>query len=175
MRRGSIFNAPVRGVLSCDDYRDACQVNADSTGKKISVQCWNIVPKILELDDFMNSNAEARGVLRESHPEVCFAMMNRGVSMRNSKKTKAGETERRKLLRSYDPHCGTLIKECLDSRSRNELVVDDVLDAAVLAVAAEGEEYGDIKSFPTEKIFDQKGLRMEIAYRDRFGKKGEKL
>ena len=83
-RRSSVFPAPSRELLGARRYAGQC-----------SVQLWNILYKIREVDAAMTPRLQRR--VREAHPECSFALLN-GGPLRFSKKTAAGEAERRALL-----------------------------------------------------------------------------
>jgi len=51
-------------------------------------------PKIREVDDLLSGSSAARAKIREVHPEVCFAGLNRGQPIAHDKKTVEGATER---------------------------------------------------------------------------------
>ena len=52
-RCSSVFSTPVRQALIVSNYEEANQINFSITGKKLSRQAFNIMPKIKEVDDFM--------------------------------------------------------------------------------------------------------------------------
>jgi len=55
LKRGSsIFPAPSREAIRLLNYKDACKINKSITGRKISIQTWNISKKIKEVDDFLS-------------------------------------------------------------------------------------------------------------------------
>ena len=71
-----VFSAPCRGTLEhLDHYPSACAWHREATGKGISCQAFNILPKIHELDQFL-SHRPATANFHEIHPEISFAHMN---------------------------------------------------------------------------------------------------
>ena len=72
--RSSVFPAPLRGVLDCTDYADACAVSRRASGKALSVQAWNLVPAIRALDDALDDVPADR--VREVHPELAFRALD---------------------------------------------------------------------------------------------------
>ena len=50
-RRSSIFPSPIRAVLDCIDYAEALEVSRRLSGRGLSKQAWNLVPKIIEVRD----------------------------------------------------------------------------------------------------------------------------
>lgn len=124
-RHYSIFNCPVRDAVYADSYEEACKINEEKTGKRISKQSWNIVPKIREANEYSGSLE-----LKESHPEVFFKSLKKGC-VKNSKNTDEGLEDRLNVLKNY----GSIpdFESIYDSRVSK----DDCVDAMVLALATE--------------------------------------
>ena len=71
-----VFSAPCRGVLShLHHYPSASSWHKHATGKAISCQAFNILPKINQLDTFLSLHPGIAS-FHEIHPEVSFAHMN---------------------------------------------------------------------------------------------------
>ena len=71
-----VFSAPCRGVLShLHHYPSASSWHKHATGKAISCQVFNILPKINQLDTFLSLHPGIAS-FHEIHPEVSFAYMN---------------------------------------------------------------------------------------------------
>jgi len=157
-RRSSIFAVPVRAAVHAPDYAAACALNQAATGRKLSVQSWNICRKIAEADLAMRAEPVLQGRLRESHPELCFAALNCWRPLLTSKKTKDGQTERLTLLARYLPGAGLL-----PAIPRSQAAPDDMLDAWVLAVSARIAAGNGKPSLPGRPESDALGLRMEIV------------
>jgi predicted RNase H-like nuclease len=64
--------------------------------KRVSRQLWHIGPKIMEVDTFLRAHPAAD--IREVHPELVFLRLN-GDRPLPPKKSEAGDTLRRRLLR----------------------------------------------------------------------------
>ncbi|MCB1486017.1 MAG: DUF429 domain-containing protein [Bauldia sp.] len=161
-RQSSVFAVPSRAAVMEADYRRSCAV-AQATSdppKKVSKQCFNLFPKIREIDALMTRALEAR--VYECHPELGFWRLNGERAMRLPKKAKsrvnpAGLDERRDLLvrHGYDP-------AFLTAPLPRGVGADDRLDAAVLALIAAWIAAGEAESFPPQPERDGKGLRMAI-------------
>jgi predicted RNase H-like nuclease len=83
-----VFLTPPRGVLEADDYDEAARLHrmlADGLG--LSIQTWNIVARIREVDAVADDPR-----LVEVHPELSFAVLGGGALP--SKKTAAGRAAR---------------------------------------------------------------------------------
>jgi predicted RNase H-like nuclease len=120
------------------------------------------VPKIREVDTFLRAREDARGKIREVHPEVCFWGLS-GSPMRHNKKTSAGFSERRDLLMGLYPHTEAIVGDALEKWFRKEVAKDDVLDA--LAAAVTGYLGADsLKTLPATPERDGIGLPMEMVY-----------
>ena len=137
-RRASVFPAPPRRLLKARRYAGQC-----------SIQLWNILYKIREVDAGMNRRLQRRA--REAHPECSFALLN-GAPLRFSKKTAAGGAERRRLLR---PHFGEIA--AVPGAGR-----DDVLDAWALLWSARRAAAGEARVLGDGER-DSRGLRCEIV------------
>ena len=123
--RSSMFPTPPAPVLAATTYAEACAAAQEVTGKKISLQTWNIVPKIRE---FQQVTLPPNVV--EAHPELTFRTMAPGVAFA-SKKTARGTGQRIAALAGWvDP--ARLLGD-LPSAAR----LDDVLDALATAWTAE--------------------------------------
>lgn len=97
-RRATFFPTPVRAVLEHESWESANAASRDVSGKGLSKQAWNLVPKIRELDAAWSPDLADR--LLEGHPEVSFGQM-RGSVVRTKKTDPAGRRERLTLLRSH--------------------------------------------------------------------------
>jgi len=73
----SVFSPPCREALYATDYPSASQINARQTGKKLSIQSWNLIPKIRQLDEILQHENRLRDRIFESHPEWLFQLAGR--------------------------------------------------------------------------------------------------
>ena len=159
-RKGaSIFPVPVRPALEPGDYRDASAVNQACTGRKLSIQSFNIMKKISEVDLFIRE-FPGRDRILESHPELCFLSLNRFSPLCFSKKTARGRTERLEILASHLPAAPVLYETAAASQPRKCLALDDILDALVLAAAAAMP----LVRMPDPPPADKFGIPMQIVY-----------
>jgi predicted RNase H-like nuclease len=74
-RSSCIFNTPCREAVYTDDYREASEINKKILSKGLSKQSFAICNNIREIDEFLAKVPEFRNKVRESHPEICFAML----------------------------------------------------------------------------------------------------
>jgi predicted RNase H-like nuclease len=174
-RASSVFAAPVRKVLQAMDYKEACRINQRILGKKISIQTWNILPKIKEVDHFLSTlEPNRRFIIRESFPELGFWALFAGRIMQHRKKTEPGFMERVEVLESYWPGATSSIEEALQTFPRKQVSNDDIVDALILALnAACGADSlmsipdlppRDEHDLPMEMVFCKKHLPLDVIY-----------
>ncbi|MGD2016152.1 MAG: DUF429 domain-containing protein [Desulfobacterales bacterium] len=162
-RHHSIFSPPCREALAADSYPEACRINREVCGRKISKQVWYICRKIKEVDDLMSTCPAARNKLKETHPEICFWALAGKQPMRHYKKRPQGEAERLAVLRSCFAPSPTVVQTALDRYLRKQLARDDIYDALVNAVTATRLDKM-MKTLPPEPTKDTLGLPMQMVY-----------
>lgn len=160
-RRSSVFAAPVRPVLKAADYPAALAQSRRLTGRGLSKQSWNIVPKIREVDELLKARPALANQLLEAHPEVLFAGLA-GGPMSAKKSTRDGFTERMTILSILHPDAETLVASAFLAYGGFEAARDDVVDAFVLALCA--RKPTQLKTLPEEPETDPKGLPMQMVY-----------
>lgn len=130
-RASSVFSTPPTAVV--DGWRSgrltthaaASAVARDTSGKGISQQAWQLVPKIAHIDDLVRAGHP----LWEVHPEVAFAVIVGEPLPR--KRSWAGITTRRSVLANL----GVALPDRFPGDTST--APDDVLDAAVCAWVAD--------------------------------------
>lgn len=162
-RGRSVFPAPCRAAIYADTYKEASEINAQKTGRRLSRQVWGIIPKIKQVDKLLTADMTARSRIREIHPEICFWSLAGRKSMACSKKLKDGIEERKEVLLSVYPHTKEVVDYALGKYLRKDVAEDDILDALVAAVTASKERRG-LSSIPETVEIDSKGLPMEMVY-----------
>ena len=95
-RASTIFSAPAKGALIKNDYILASAENFKLTGKKLSVQSFNLFPKIREVQSFLKTYPKIN--IFESHPELAFMNLNNNQVLSQKKKDKEGFEIRVKLI-----------------------------------------------------------------------------
>jgi predicted RNase H-like nuclease len=125
-RRSSVFPAPPRPCLAATTYAEACDLSAAASGRKLSRQAYNLLPRIRQLDQWLQANPAAWPRVREVHPELAFRQWNGGVPMAAAKKTEAGARQRAALVEAWLPGSAAAIR---DSLRRSVAADDDILDA----------------------------------------------
>jgi predicted RNase H-like nuclease len=174
-RGSTVFYAPARSVLDAATHAEASERNRAATGHGLSIQAWHLVPKIRAVDTYLRDNPELVGVggpagdrrrdpesavVRESHPELCFADLNGGTPVSASKSDEAGRKRRLALLADALPGSRKCYRAVVDETYRKDVARDDVLDALVLACVADR----DLDPLPPDPPLDAVGLPMEITH-----------
>lgn len=162
-RGSSVFPAPTRIALVKQSYREGSEANYLAVGRRLSVQTWAIVPKIREVDHFLQTE-NAHGKIREMHPEVAFWALNGQRPLKHGKKKAHGAEERLEVLSGTFPSAENCYQDALNTYKRKDVAADDILDAMVGAVTA--MHFPKIKTLPESPIVDETGLPMEMVYAD---------
>ena len=160
-RASSVFPAPCRAALAARTYRRACGLSRRALGVALSLECFNILPKIRQVDALMTPARQA--FVREVHPELVFALLaGRGRGLVEPKRTEAGERVRLRLLRRVVPRFDPgAVRARLGLA---HVARDDVIDAVACLVAARRIAKGEARVLPDATVFrDARGLRMEIV------------
>src|SRR5262245_19672995 len=160
-RGSSVFPAPCRPALAATTYRRACGLSRRALGVAMSIECFNIMPKIRQVDALMTPARQA--FVREVHPELVFALASgRPHGLVEPKRTAAGERVRLRLLRRAAPRFDPAALRARLGRSR--IARDDVVDAVACLVAALRIAEGKALVLPAGAVEqDSRGLRMEIV------------
>ena len=163
-RHSSVFSVPCREAVYANSYREACEINERTMGKRLSKQTWNICPKIIEADQYLRCRQHPIPIVRESHPEVCFWALAGGIPLRHAKRSDAGFAERMGLIGHHSAIGPPLVKDMLSRYRKKDLARDDIVDACVLAITAASPSNA-VKTLPSNPLCDDAGLPMEIVYR----------
>jgi predicted RNase H-like nuclease len=162
-RGSSVFVVPCREAVYAKTYDEASRINFKCTGRKIPVFSWGIMPKICEVDTFLQTNKEARKVITEIHPEVCFWGLAGKKPMKENKKKWEGMEERIRVLLPFLPEVKDLLLYGM-TRLKGKILADDILDAlAALVTIDDGP--GSLLKLPGNPEIDSTGLPMSMAYR----------
>ncbi|MEM7426825.1 MAG: DUF429 domain-containing protein [Pseudomonadota bacterium] len=163
-RQSSVFAVPSRAAVLEQDYRRACAVNLQHSEppKKVSKQCFNLFPKIREIDALISPELQTR--VYEVHPELAFWALNAGQPLPLAKKIKSRPNpEGLELRRELLNEAGFPIEELDDPGfPRSKVGPDDILDACACAWSAMRISRGEHITLPPEPVHDGRGLRMEI-------------
>ena len=162
-RKSSVFTPPIREALEAPTYQLGNQINKSISGKGISIQAWNIGHKIKEVNQFLSQNHLYQKKMSESHPELCFELLNNGP-LNHSKKTLSGMEERIKIINKYinisSQEIRNFGKECKSDKAK----LDDIIDAIVLSLSAMRWELSGKRQITQEKEKDTFKLPFNIKY-----------
>lgn len=162
-RKSSVFTPPIREALEAPTYQLGNQINKSISGKGISIQAWNIGHKIKEVNQFLSQNRFYQKKMSESHPELCFELLNNGP-LNHSKKTLSGMEERIKIINEYInisfQEIRNFGKECKSDKAK----LDDIIDAIVLSLSAMRWEMSGKRQITQEKEKDTFKLPFNIKY-----------
>lgn len=159
-RGSSVFPAPVRACLGAATYSDACAAHVSADGRRMSQQAFGILRKIREVDELLSGDPRLQDRVREVHPELCFAMWNKGTPMLHRKSRRPGRFEREALIDSL----------WLGERERLRRVLcghrykaDDLNDAFAALWTARRIRNHEAAVLPVSPPADIRGLRMEMV------------
>jgi len=166
LKGSSVFPVPCRSTLQADAparYREACHLNFQASGRKLSRQSHAILPKIAQVDALIKPPMQKW--IREAHPEIAFAGLNGGRAVRLKKRTLEGQRKRLRLLRKAGLRITAT--DLLAQRlrwGRANVEPDDLIDAVACLTVARRIARGLATRFPRETPAerDSHGLRMEI-------------
>ena len=162
--KASVFNPPLRPALHAPTYAEASMTSYEITGKKISIQAWNITPNIRTVDDLLTGNEEYEKKVFESHPELLFQILNGGNSILQKKATKKGLRHRLGLLKKQSKFADDFFRDIKEEYRRNQVDEDDIVDAMALALFAKRSLDKEMKTLPENPPTDSEGLIMAIHY-----------
>jgi predicted RNase H-like nuclease len=154
-RASSIFVTPTRDASSLGTQQRVSARNKELEGPGISIQAFNLLPKVREVDDFLRSTTLDLHFV-EVHPEVSFQAL-KGSPLEHSKRTPAGVQERQELLAQV----GLVVDPNPVVRS-GAVGIDDVIDAAVVAWSARRVHQGVAVSMPDPPEVFSDGLPAAI-------------
>jgi predicted RNase H-like nuclease len=157
-RASSVFATPPRPLLHCTTHREAVELGRSIDGRGISIQAFNLLPKIAQVDRALGEPPDSILLERvvEAHPESAFAELA-GHPLATRKRTHDGRQERLALLSSVFSHGA----DQLDQRHRGA-AGDDVLDAAILVRTAHRVITGAAEILG-QNDYDDRGIPMRVA------------
>lgn len=160
----SVFTPPIRPVLHAPTYAEASMSSYEMTGKKVTIQAWNIMPNIKAVDQYLQEHESERDKIFESHPELLFQKLNGGNSILQKKATKKGLRHRLGLLKEENKFVDDFFRDIKEEYRRNQVDEDDIVDAMVLALVARYSLDRELKTLPENPPTDATGLKMAIHY-----------
>jgi predicted RNase H-like nuclease len=157
-RASNVFTPPTRPLLDATHYTQV-------RGHGLSIQAFNILPKIREVDCVMTPALQQQ--VYEAHPELAFQSLA-GHPLQDRKKTVAGREERLRVLDNIPSllfhRIRPAFEHVLHTYKRADVAPDDILDAYVLVWTALRIWRAQAHCVPRNSPHDARGLRMEIWY-----------
>lgn len=160
-RGSSIFPAPARGVLMLPgSHQRVSRQHRRIDGRGLSQQAYRLIPKIQELDEYLEENLPGPHSIFEIHPEVSFCVWNGSRPMAHRKSTSAGRQERERMISRVWPG----ENERLWGTLRGQGCARDDLNDAFAALWTVGRIVeGTAQRLPSEPEPDETGLLMIIT------------
>jgi predicted RNase H-like nuclease len=162
-RRSAVSTSPVREAARKRRYPAATRVNERKTGTELSKQAFAVSDGIVAMDELLQEVTEARTVVAEAHPEVCFRAFA-GTTLEHSKRSAAGYAERMRALATFDRDAPPVVQEAAEATTGHEDAADEVLDAVALGYTARPGP-GSVHALPADPPTDATGLPMQLVYR----------
>lgn len=164
-RSSTIFNPPCREVLTITDYHKANRVNRMICDKGLSIQAFNITPKIRQIDSYLHSRGSGPELV-ESHPEICFRYLNSSKSVLLTKKsTNEGYLERLEIMEDYVKGSSALLEKWSRATKKSRVKKDDIVDAFCLCVA-NLQGANNLKYLVGNLKRDDLGIEIKVGYAD---------
>jgi predicted RNase H-like nuclease len=164
-RASAIVSPPVREATRKRRYPAANRVVRRKTGRELSKRAFALSRPIAALDELLRELPEARPVVAEAHPEVCFRAFA-GEPLEHAPATAAGYAERMRTLAEFDRDAPPTVQSVAEATADVEptIAVETVLDALALAYTARPGP-GKVRSLPAEPDTDDAGIPMRTLYR----------
>ncbi|GJE73969.1 DUF429 domain-containing protein [Methylorubrum suomiense] len=158
-KRTSVFPVPPRAAVYAADYEAAKALSRALSEPPFapSIQCWNIVRSIKEVDALLRAEPDFRTRVHEVHPEVAFFRLNGDRPLAAGKKEAAGLAERRRLLAAAG-----LAPALVASSPPPGVAADDHVDAMAALVVARDIAEGRAMPLPPDFEHDAEGLPVVI-------------
>ncbi|NEU12987.1 DUF429 domain-containing protein [Methylobacterium sp. BTF04] len=160
--RASVFPVPARSAVYAPDYESAKALSRATSDPPFapSIQCWNILRYVREVDVLLRARRDLVDRLHEVHPEIAFRRLNRDRPLAAPKKgplRQAGLAERRALLIAAG-----LPAALVASPSPSRIGADDHLDAMAALIVARDIVLGRAQAMPDPPGRDTYGLPVVI-------------
>jgi predicted RNase H-like nuclease len=162
-RASAVVAAPVREATRKRRHATATRVNERKTGRSLSKRAHELAGYIAEVDSLLGAIPEAREVIAESHPELCFRALA-GDPLSYDGRTAAGYAERLRILAAFDDDAPVDVVNASEATGGHTVRVADVIDTTVLALTARPGP-GELRSLPADPPLDPEGLPMRMLYR----------
>ena len=140
-KASTVFPIPSRDAVYAEGEEAQKQANKRAFDKSLAKQSIAIIPKMRELDVFLNEHPEYKNRILESHPEVSFARLN-GAVVLSRKQEEPGPSQRLDILSEYLEREN--ISGMYDKAKALGCKQDDLIDALCLAVTGALYAHGQV-------------------------------
>jgi len=159
----TVVTPPAREAARKRRYPAAKRVQERKTGEGLSEDAFALSASIVAVDELLQEVTEARAVIAEAHPEVCFRAFA-GTTLERPTEVAAGYAERMRALATFDRDAPPVVQESAEATAGYEVTVHDVLDAVALGYTARPGA-APLRTLPAEPPTDATGLPMGLVYR----------
>ncbi|MGL5978261.1 MAG: DUF429 domain-containing protein [Erysipelotrichaceae bacterium] len=148
-RKRCMFDAPCRKAVYATSKEQAYDLQLEKMHQKLTPFGYHLIPKIKELDTWRKEHSFKPWY--EAHPELWFVQcLGDGIA---SKKSEEGCKQRYEYLTTLGELSS--LASLIQFAKRENVQVDDLLDAAILAYASIAEQQGKTVTLPSPMIQDE--------------------
>ncbi len=162
-RADVVFAPPVREATRRRRYTAAARVNERLSGRPLSRSAFEASRAIAAVDELLQELPEARPVVAESHPELCYRAFA-GETLVHDPATAGGYAERMRALADFDRDAPPAVQRAAEGVAGSDVCLESVLDAVALAYTARPGP-GELRTLPADPPTDATGLPMGVHYR----------
>lgn len=162
-RAAAVVTPPLREAARKRRYRTASRVTERITGDPLSERAFALSDPIVAVDDLLAELTEARSVIAEANPEVCYRAFAE-TTLEHDPATAGGYAERMRALATVDRDAAPIVQRSAEATAGWTVTVQTVLDAVALAYTARpGPE--QLRTLPPDPPRDPRGLSLGTVYR----------
>lgn len=158
-----IVPAPVREAARKQRYATAARVHERKTGRDLPEAAFERARAVAAVDEFLAAIDDARDVVVEAHPEVCYRAFA-GAPPAEPPDVAAGYAERMAALAAFDVDAPPTVQSVAEATAGHDLPIPAVLDVVALGLTVRPGP-GDLRTLPADPQTDETGLPMRYVYR----------
>jgi predicted RNase H-like nuclease len=162
-RASVVVPAPVREAARKQRYPTAARVHERKTDTDLSRAAFERARLVAAVDEFLATIDEARPVVVEAHPELCYLAFAEEPPSRPPD-VAAGYAERMRALAAFDVDAPPVVQSVAESTGDHAVPIPAVLDAVALGLTVRPGP-GELRSLPADPPTDERGLPMRFVYR----------
>ncbi|WP_254840190.1 DUF429 domain-containing protein [Natronomonas marina] len=162
-RRRAIVPAPVREAARKQRYPTAARVHERKSSSDLPEAAFQRSRLVTAVDEFMTTIDEARDVLVEAHPELCYRAFA-GEPLVERPEVAAGYAERMRVLAEFDRDAPPTVQSVAEATEGHAVPIPAVLDAVALGLTVRPGP-GQCRTLPADPPTDEEGLPIRYVYR----------